>query len=73
LEDTFKDIYTSNKFFVISIVGPQNGGKSTLLNFLFGCDFSVNDGRCTKGVYGTIIQSVIPGFDYILVIDSEGL
>jgi hypothetical protein len=59
---------------VISILGPQNSGKSTLLNFMFGCDFSVSDGRCTRGIYGSLIKSSNPKlFDYYLVLDTEGL
>jgi hypothetical protein len=59
---------------VISILGPQNSGKSTLLNFMFGCDFSVSDGRCTRGIYGSLIKSSNPElFDYYLVLDTEGL
>jgi polynucleotide 5'-kinase involved in rRNA processing len=27
---------------VITILGPQSSGKSTLLNFLFGCDFGTS-------------------------------
>lgn len=38
---------------VVSIIGKQSSGKSTLLNFLFGCDFATSEGRCTRGVYGT--------------------
>ncbi len=41
---------------VISILGPQSSGKSTLLNFLFGCDFATSEGRCTRGVYGTFFK-----------------
>jgi GTPase Era involved in 16S rRNA processing len=41
---------------VITVFGPQSSGKSTLLNFLFGCDFSVSSGRCTKGCYGTYFK-----------------
>jgi ABC-type lipoprotein export system ATPase subunit len=41
---------------VISIFGPQSSGKSTLLNFLFGCDFAVSEGRCTRGLYGTYFR-----------------
>lgn len=37
----------------VIILGPQSSGKSTLLNYLFGCDFKTSEGRCTKGVYGT--------------------
>lgn len=43
------------------------------MNFIFGCDFTVSDERCTKGIYGTIVKSSVPSFDYFLVIDSEGL
>jgi ABC-type lipoprotein export system ATPase subunit len=38
---------------IVSIFGPQSSGKSTLLNFVLGCDFSSSTGRCTKGIYGT--------------------
>ena len=42
-------LFPNKKFFVICIIGPQNSGKSTLLNFLFGTLFTASDGRCTKG------------------------
>jgi pantothenate kinase-related protein Tda10 len=41
---------------VVGIVGPQSSGKSTLLNFVLGCDFLSSAGRCTKGVYGTYYE-----------------
>jgi ABC-type lipoprotein export system ATPase subunit len=41
---------------VLTIMGPQSSGKSTLLNFLFGCDFATSEGRCTRGVYGTFFK-----------------
>ena len=61
---------------VVSILGPQNSGKSTLLNFMFGCDFTVSDGRCTRGTYGSFIKAseeAASEFDYLLVLDTEGL
>ncbi|CAF3794128.1 unnamed protein product [Rotaria magnacalcarata] len=58
---------------VISIVGPQNSGKSTLLNYMFGTLFDVRDGRCTRGIYGSLVKANIPGINYILLIDTEGL
>jgi GTPase Era involved in 16S rRNA processing len=60
---------------VLTIIGPQSSGKSTLLNFLFGCDFATSEGRCTRGVYGTYFRfSGSPNaFDGIFVIDTEGL
>lgn len=41
---------------VVTVLGPQSSGKSTLLNFLFGCDFATSEGRCTRGVYGTYFK-----------------
>jgi pantothenate kinase-related protein Tda10 len=62
---------------VISILGPQSSGKSTLLNFLFGCDFSVSEGRCTRGLYGTYFrlsgEQGSGNSSSILVIDTEGI
>ena len=67
-----------NKYLlVVSAVGIQSSGKSTLLNAMFGLKFAVSAGRCTKGLYSVLIpvdkQSMGVGYDYILVIDTEGL
>lgn len=61
---------------VLTIIGPQSSGKSTLLNFLFGCDFATSEGRCTRGVYGTYFRlndPQITSFESVFVIDTEGL
>lgn len=66
------------KVVVISVLGPQSSGKSTLLNFIFGCDFATSVGRCTRGVYGTFYKfgenkgsfSEISNCDGIFVIDT---
>jgi GTPase Era involved in 16S rRNA processing len=66
----------NKKVIVISILGPQSSGKSTLLNFLFGCDFAVSMGRCTRGVYGSyfdLSNMKYLGVDGILILDTEGL
>lgn len=63
-----------NDVVVISVLGPQSSGKSTLLNFLFGCDFSTSAGRCTKGIYGTYLKlSNFNSCGGILLLDTEGL
>ena len=69
-----------DKAIVISVLGPQSSGKSTLLNFLFGCDFATSEGRCTRGVYGTYFKfdkkgqfSNMNHCDGVFVIDTEGL
>ena len=41
---------------VLSIIGPQSSGKSTLLNYAFGCKFLTSSGRCTRGVYGSVME-----------------
>jgi hypothetical protein len=40
---------------VVSVIGTQSSAKSTLMNYLFKCDFATSAGRCTKGVYFTIV------------------
>ncbi|XP_069840766.1 interferon-induced very large GTPase 1-like isoform X2 [Dendropsophus ebraccatus] len=62
---------------VITVLGVQSTGKSTLLNTMFGLQFPVASGRCTRGAFMTLIDA--KNFqeelncDYILVIDTEGL
>ena len=71
----------NDRAIVISILGPQSSGKSTLLNFLFGCDFATSEGRCTRGVYGTYFKFAsrkgrfnnLINCEGIFVIDTEGL
>ncbi len=68
---------SGKRVLVVSILGPQSSGKSTLLNYLFGCKFSTSKGRCTKGVYGTLQriddERASEEYDYLLVLDTEGL
>ena len=66
------------KTFVLSVLGIQSSGKSTLLNTLFGLRFNVSAGRCTRGAYiqllplnNSLRQQI--DCDYILVVDTGGL
>ena len=71
MQQVFKPL--PDQCLVVTILGPQSSGKSTLLNFLFGCDFATSEGRCTRGVYGTFFRvkdSKIANFDGIFVIDT---
>lgn len=66
------------RLFVLSILGLQSSGKSTLLNALFGLQFTVSVGRCTRGVYMQLLKvdetlTKELGFDYMLTLDTEGL
>ena len=78
LEKCFKDkfgIKKSPKIFVLTVLGTQSTGKSTLLNTMFGVQFPVSAGRCTKGAFMQLIPIFIDNFPYdgLLVIDTEGL
>ncbi|CAD8174795.1 unnamed protein product [Paramecium octaurelia] len=66
------------KILVISVLGPQSSGKSTILNKIFGCHFWTSVGRCTKGIYLQLLKIHNKAlfnnqFDYIIILDTEGL
>ncbi|XP_078740066.1 interferon-induced very large GTPase 1-like [Lampetra fluviatilis] len=66
------------KLFVLSILGLQSSGKSTLLNAMFGLQFPVGAGRCTRGVYMQLVKleeelTTELGCDFLLIVDTEGL
>ncbi|CAD8160471.1 unnamed protein product [Paramecium pentaurelia] len=79
--DQLKNKFTGSgneKLLVISVLGPQSSGKSTILNKIFGCHFWTSVGRCTKGIYLNLLKIQFKEyfnnlFDYILILDSEGL
>ncbi|KAM6913427.1 interferon-induced very large GTPase 1-like [Lycodopsis pacificus] len=64
--------------FVLSVLGVQSSGKSTMLNAMFGLQFAVSAGRCTKGAFMQLVEVSEEikkdfEFDYVLVVDTEGL
>ena len=69
-----KMILGNKRVLVLSVLGIQSSGKSTLLNTMFGLQFAVSGGRCTKGVFMQMVKAEanMP-FDYVLVLDTEGL
>ena len=76
----FKALYKligDKKVVSISVLGIQSSGKSTLLNTMFGLQFSVSAGRCTRGVFLQLLsicgESIRKGPSYALIIDTEGL
>uniref|UniRef100_G1Q704 VLIG-type G domain-containing protein n=1 Tax=Myotis lucifugus TaxID=59463 RepID=G1Q704_MYOLU len=78
LFDKVSEKLGNKRLFVLCILGLQSSGKSTLLNALFGLQFSVSAGRCTRGanmqllkVEETFTEEL--GFDFVLVVDTEGL
>ena len=78
LEKHFKDTFNMKKdpkIFVLTILGTQSTGKSTLLNAMFGIQFPVSAGRCTTGAFMQLIPIFLDSFPYdaLLIIDTEGL
>ncbi|XP_067282711.1 interferon-induced very large GTPase 1-like [Pseudorasbora parva] len=66
------------RVFVLSVLGIQSSGKSTMLNAMFGLQFAVGAGRCTRGAFMQLVRlseemKTQMNFDYILVVDTEGL
>ncbi|XP_028994241.1 up-regulator of cell proliferation-like [Betta splendens] len=67
-----------SRLLVLTVLGVQSTGKSTLLNTMFGVQFPVSSGRCTRGAYmiflriGDDVKSDL-NCDFIVLIDTEGL
>ena len=66
------------KVFVLSVLGLQSTGKSTMLNTAFGLQFNVSAGRCTRGAFIQLLSlednlRKQTACDYVLVVDTEGL
>lgn len=63
------------RIFILSVIGLQSSGKSTLLNKTFGVQFNVSAGRCTRGAFMQLLQIRGGSNDgqYVLVVDTEGL
>ncbi|XP_056089961.1 interferon-induced very large GTPase 1 [Rhinichthys klamathensis goyatoka] len=78
LDELVKKLGKKTRIFVLSILGIQSSGKSTMLNAMFGLQFAVSAGRCTKGAFMQLVKiseemKTELKFDYILVVDTEGL
>ncbi|GJN18581.1 hypothetical protein PR202_gb05753 [Eleusine coracana subsp. coracana] len=77
LEDFMKQVRLGEcglSYAVVSIMGPQSSGKSTLLNHLFGTNFREMDAyrgrsQTTKGIWLAKAQNIEP---CTLVMDLEG-
>ncbi|XP_028983576.3 interferon-induced very large GTPase 1-like [Betta splendens] len=67
-----------NKVLVVTVLGVQSTGKSTLLNTMFGVQFAVSSGRCTRGAFMLLIRinegvKTVLNCDFMMIIDTEGL
>ncbi|KAM9500852.1 interferon-induced very large GTPase 1-like [Clarias gariepinus] len=82
ISDVLRELNTlvqpKNKIMVVTVLGVQSTGKSTLLNTMFGVQFAVSSGRCTRGAFILLIK-ITESFgkelncDYLVIIDTEGL
>ncbi|XP_067865191.1 up-regulator of cell proliferation-like [Heterodontus francisci] len=78
LEAVEQRIGRETRVFVLTVLGLLSTGKSTLLNTMFGLQFAVSSGRCTRGAFMQLIKitgdlQTELGCGYIMVIDTEGL
>ncbi|KAM9398955.1 interferon-induced very large GTPase 1-like [Salvelinus alpinus] len=68
---------SNSKIRVVTVLGVQSTGKSTLLNTMFGVQFAVSSGRCTRGAFMLLIKVNKEleelKCDFIMIIDTEGL
>ncbi|XP_062874156.1 interferon-induced very large GTPase 1-like [Trichomycterus rosablanca] len=65
------------RVFVLSVLGIQSSGKPTMLNAMFGLQFAVSAGRCTRGAFMQLVRVSEEmkeqlKFDYVLIVDTEG-
>ncbi|XP_053174953.1 up-regulator of cell proliferation-like isoform X2 [Scomber japonicus] len=78
LIELHKKVGEQSRLLVLTVLGVQSTGKSTLLNTMFGVQFPVSSGRCTKGAYmlflkvGEDMKHEL-NCDFIVLIDTEGL
>ncbi|XP_047456366.1 interferon-induced very large GTPase 1-like [Mugil cephalus] len=71
-------VSSKNKIRVVTVLGVQSTGKSTLLNTMFGVQFAVSSGRCTRGAFMLLIRinedaKKLLKCDFMVIIDTEGL
>ncbi|KAJ8008402.1 hypothetical protein DPEC_G00104440 [Dallia pectoralis] len=71
-------VLPKSKILVITVLGVQSTGKSTLLNTMFGVQFAVSSGRCTRGAFMLLIKvkqefKEVLKCDFLVIIDTEGL
>ena len=76
--DKLCELLQDARLFVLSVLGIQSTGKSTLLNTMFGLRFTVSAGRCTRGAFMQLLAfneslKKVTDCDYLLIVDTEGL
>ncbi|XP_034074462.1 up-regulator of cell proliferation-like isoform X2 [Gymnodraco acuticeps] len=78
LMELHRKVGEKSRLLVLTVLGVQSTGKSTLLNTMFGVQFAVSSGRCTRGAYMLFLRVSDDmqhqlNCDFIVLIDTEGL
>ncbi|KAK7884334.1 hypothetical protein WMY93_027457 [Mugilogobius chulae] len=78
LSELHQLVSRKSRISVITVLGVQSTGKSTLLNTMFGVQFAVSSGRCTRGAFMLLIRVSDKvkqnlNCDFLMIIDTEGL
>ncbi|XP_039535101.1 interferon-induced very large GTPase 1-like [Pimephales promelas] len=78
IDQLIQKLGDQTRVFVLSVLGIRSSGKSTMLNAMFGLQFAVSAGRCTRGAFMQLVKvsdemKTQMNIDYILVVDTEGL
>ncbi|XP_034004758.1 up-regulator of cell proliferation-like isoform X2 [Trematomus bernacchii] len=78
LMELHRKVGEKSRLLVLTVLGVQSTGKSTLLNTMFGVQFAVSSGRCTRGAYMLFLRvdkdmQQQLNCDFIVLIDTEGL
>ncbi|KAF7652220.1 hypothetical protein LDENG_00099750 [Lucifuga dentata] len=78
LMELHKKVGGKSRLLVLTVLGVQSTGKSTLLNTMFGAQFPVSSGRCTRGAFMLFLRvgeemRCELNCDFIVLIDTEGL
>jgi hypothetical protein len=68
-----KELGRSARILVLSICGPQSSGKSFLLKTMYGLRIRSSVGACTQGVNILLVKVQSQHYDYILLLDTEGI
>ena len=68
-----KQLNKQPRILVLSITGPQSSGKSFLLKTMYGIRIRSSVGACTQGVNMMLVQVYEQEYDYVLLIDTEGI
>ncbi|KAJ0019785.1 hypothetical protein NQD34_007354 [Periophthalmus magnuspinnatus] len=78
LSELHQLVSCKSRILVITVLGVQSTGKSALLNTMFGVQFAVSSGRCTRGAFMLLIRvseevKKMLHCDFLIIIDTEGL